>query len=816
MVIVSHWLPDALIALVVALGVVIGLGLPLALLLMPRRDWQHKALVAALAIAFGTAAQTAWLFILGSLGQLYIVPILVGLLIAGLIAWVGAGVKRRRTQASPVRQQPFTLIEKTLLVGMMAGVIGAWIATSYWPFSAYDTLWVYGYQARLYTLTHEIPSSLGYYPQYIQLQYAFYQIVLGAVNDHYARVVVLLMHVGSILAAYVLGSRLFESRRMGIVSASLWAFYPHVGLWAQMGDLEIPVTFLFTLASALFLWAWFAPQHEARRYALLAGLVFGIAMWTKPTAGAFVWGVVLLVALELVRVRGNLRLFWPRLQLAAITGLASIPLGAVWYVRNALLGHPVIDYPHISWLSLARRSGDLFGWVLLALVLLSVWAWLSPRNRFIPHQKIALSLGTLLALAGTLPSMPWVNPARLDPPVSYLLPLEWALLAAGIACVAWALWPLRQRMVVQKLSLAWVLALPYFLTWFYGYSYHYRLSFAIVPLLALPTVWLLTNWPLPVMRPVTLRLAAALLIVIGCLWALIPLTSFGTEGSLEHLWNGQYADDEAKYLKTNPSLMIVTQTLREYEARTGTPFRLIAPGEQQLRFFFPLGIMDNITVPTRLDELRGATHYLYGSHASWRYRDESIVSTDNQLVSALGRTDLMTRTAYHTDATFRYELYELMLDAWDTRPTINNTVKSIVVFDGFAQLLGWENTATDFQGQTIFFNILWQTLAETDTDATLVFELINNETNGIAYTWRKRVMPHEHGDYATTLWQPDEYVLFKDKLIIPPADGRLLPRGARYTLQLRLVDPNDQPVPLMMDGLPAAAYAFSQIFTYGG
>ena len=32
-----------------------------------------------------------------------------------------------------------------------------------------------------------------------------------------------------------------------------------------------------------------------------------------------------------------------------------------------------------------------------------------------------------------------------------------------------------------------LLALPYFVTFFYSYSYHYRLGFAIVPLVCLPT-----------------------------------------------------------------------------------------------------------------------------------------------------------------------------------------------------------------------------------------------------------------------------------------------------------------------------------------
>ncbi|MFN8376375.1 MAG: hypothetical protein U0694_26325 [Anaerolineae bacterium] len=107
-----------------------------------------------------------------------------------------------------------------------------------------------------------------------------------------------------------------------------------------------------------------------RRYALLAGLTFGVAMWTKPTAGAFAWGVMLLTAFELLRLRFNWRAWWPRFEVALITGLACIPLGGMWYLRNILLGHPPLVFPEPFWLTQAARSGLEFSFPLLALVTL--------------------------------------------------------------------------------------------------------------------------------------------------------------------------------------------------------------------------------------------------------------------------------------------------------------------------------------------------------------------------------------------------------------------------------------------------------------
>ena len=166
-----------------------------------------------------------------------------------------------------------------------------WFVVAYWPFTAYDALWVYGYEGRLYALLGYIPKTIGYYPQFLALQYTYAQ--LGGINDHMARAVLPFLHIGSILATYVLGSRLIN-RRTGIIAAAIWALYPSVGEWSRAGDLEIPLAFAFTLAAAFFLLAW--TGHEPRRrYALIAGVLLGVGLWIKPTMGAFILGIGLMV-----------------------------------------------------------------------------------------------------------------------------------------------------------------------------------------------------------------------------------------------------------------------------------------------------------------------------------------------------------------------------------------------------------------------------------------------------------------------------------------------------------------------------------------
>jgi hypothetical protein len=111
------------------------------------------------------------------------------------------------------------------------------------------------------------------------------------------------------------------------------------------------------------------------------------ALWTKPTGGAGA-GVMLAVAgygvweakrtfttegTEKKKKRffpfsfWNLRAlrdlcgesgFCPKFRIALITGIASAPLGAMWYVRNLALGHAAVDFPADYWHNFAQRSGQ--------------------------------------------------------------------------------------------------------------------------------------------------------------------------------------------------------------------------------------------------------------------------------------------------------------------------------------------------------------------------------------------------------------------------------------------------------------------------
>ena len=824
------WMTSTLAALPALLWVIFGVGLPWALVALPRRDWTDRVLVVILALAFGPMLLTAWMFILGTLSANVDGPPLLrlDLTLAGtvVLAIIGAALAWRKYKTPhPLTPSPLDgegeqsnrpsycalAFDEKLVIGLIvAALVLRFLSIAFWPFMAYDALWVFGYEGRLYTLLGEIPNHIDYYPQFMPLQYTFAQLAVGGINDHAARAVLLFTHVGSIMAVYVLGSRLFK-RRVGIIAAALWALYPHVGEWARFGDLEIPVTFLFTASAAFFLMAWTQNEYR-RRYAVIAGLLFGAAMWTKPTAGAFIWGVLLLLAVELVRVRFDWNRWRPRFEVAVITGLACVPLGAVWYVRNLLLGHNPIDFPTGFWLTQAARSGSEFGWPLLGLLALMVYVYARPADQR-PSVRGGL-IGLALVLAGLLPSM--IDPHRMGI-------IEWALLAAGVVVVWRTLWPglsndiaregLRPSPTVGQDTIGWalLLALPYFVTWFYSYSYHYRLSFTIVPLLLLPTAVFVNAWLTPERirtwaQPVRWVYATAL---IGIALPGVMSTLHDSGAGWDWLWSGELTDDFSKYSSGNEALMWVVDGLQKYvDEHPGEKLVVSAPGVERLPFFFPLADIRVDETPTHWSQLDGVTYFI-DSHPEGTGAYGGL--PENQVIAGLSLATedpqdiedgqaILRKAWWKDDGFFSYAVYELHVDRRLRMPSVGAPVEADVQFGDFARYLGFSVGGDTFwPGRRIILKLYWEVTAPTDRDYTLYIHLRDREGQPQA-TWDGPVTRTKDGNYYTTaVWEPGEYII-DQRILVLPEDAQI-PPGDDYNLIIGFYDrQTGERVPLTIDG----------------
>ena len=802
-----YWLETTLAATPAFAGVFLGLGLPWALVALPRRQWRDWPAALCLAFAFGPALLTAWMFVLGTLGAAFDTALLRADLVlvgaAGLAVegWALVWLRRRPpadSRAAP--RQPLAWDERLLLALIAAALVVRWFAIAYWPFTAYDALWVYGYEGRLYTLVGRIPHTIGYYPQFLPLQFAFGQLIAGSIDDHAARAGLIFIHVGTILAAYTLGARLFN-RRVGLFTAALWALYHHVGAWARFGDLEIPLTFLFTAAAAFFLSAW-TDRGSRRRDAVIAGLLLGIALWTKPTAGAFVWGVLLLAALDLVRVRFDWRAWRLRLEVALLTGLAAAPLGGVWYIRNVLLGHNAVDFPPGFWLTQAARSGAEFGWPLLGLLAFMAFAYFGPLEAC-PNRRAGLA-GLALVLAALLPSISF--PRRMGA-------VEWALLAAGGIVLHRAFvrcdgWPPAVRAWMQRVGWAQALALPYFVTWFYSYSYHYRLSFAIVPLLMLPTTAALGGWltaEKAVRWRVLRRLAwGAALVALALPSIAAPLYDAGA--GWDWLWTGKLPDDDARYRSGNAALMAVVDGLRAYQAEHGVAPVVTAPGVLRLPFFFPTADIRVNDAPTRLRELDGVIYFVEGEPEGTGAYD-SVPLTRNQVLGALaqGQTtvpNIARRAWWHDDGIFRYVVYELHTERRFQEPDVYHDPAEPVIFGDTFRFRGHGIGADTFwPGRPVYLQLYWETLRPPDRDY-MIYVHLRDAGGQVRAAWDGPVTSSADGRYYSTLaWEPGEFVI--DERLLRLSEGQAQP-GEGYSIVVGFYDLlTNERLPVTVGGAPA-------------
>jgi hypothetical protein len=817
---IPDWLLPTFLLAPALLWMFLGVGLPWSLALLPRADWRRLITVLAVAVALGPALTTSAMFLIGTFGRFSVANVLGA---SALVAGVGAALALRNWAASPPAHVggegsqdsagAVNLIDWALALAIVVAVLFRFWNTAYWPYTTYDEFWVYGYNAKIFMLKGAIPPSLGYYPQLVPLAYTYSQLMWGALNDHAARTVVPVFALGSALMAYVLGARLFN-RRVGLLTAAIWMLYPQHAAWNQFGDLEVPVTLYFTGTAAFFTLGW---RERSRRYLVLSGLLMGAALWTKPTAGALIESAALIgvvsAAWWLARRKGEQLTALFRLEgfrAVTLALLVAVPMGGMWYVRNIVYGHPPLVFPAGYWQLMAQRSGQELGWPLLiagaaTLILLA------------RRQRPATALvGLLLIAAGSLPSaFGWRLPTygELSQMVigavptttpTYLSVVEAVVIAFGMALLAWAAIPIWRKMPIPLRHTDLLLGafiLPYFVTWFWSYSYHYRLSFAIVPLMivllsALAEI-LLRTWT----RCAKPRIWAASAIIL----ALALPGWLAALSGLESAITGSLPTDHAKMAQGNAALIGLVDYLQDrrdpnrYPLKLDRPMRVAAPGELRLPFFFPTDDIRTADVtrgedfPTLLDQIADVDYFVDSSVGQRLYIEYG--KRYNQILASLTRfPEVMQRLYTIDDHNFRFSAYRVDNAARFKKPTPNGVLDAQI--GDFALLSGYDlSTAQTTPGGSAYLTLWWQALRPADLDYSVFVHLWDPTARRLIASWGGEPVsggwsvwsgvPGEHFSvaYHTRLWQAGETIKDEWKLTIPD-----VPTG-NYELRAGLYDP---------------------------
>jgi hypothetical protein len=493
----------------------------------------------------------------------------------------------------------------------------------------------------------------------------------------------------------------------------------------------------------------------------------------------------------------------------------AAPVGSVWYIRNLLLGHNPIDFPTGFWLTQAARSGAEFGWPLLAVLAMLAYLFFGPQRAHPDGRGSAIGLA--LVLAGLLPSI--ISPHRMGA-------LEWLALAAGSVLLLTTLrtyaqqhWSEATQSVVIRVGWLLALALPYFVTWFYSYSYHYRLSFPIVPLLLMPTAVILACW-LRTEQVASWRKSLRAAYSVGLILLSLPGVFLALEdqnAGWNWLWKNKLPDDFARYQSGNAALMAVVEGLQEYRDTHETPMVVAAPGIKRLPFFFPQDAIRVDDVPKQLSELAGVTYFVYGEPES-EGAYEGTALQQNQVISALSlagyhgdENAAIRRAWWNDDGIFNYNVYELHLERRFVEPYIDSALEETVVFGGFARFLGHDIGGLElWPGRRVILHIYFQVLAPPPEDYMIYLHLRRGDDDQTAWTtWDGPVTNSDDGRYYSTLvWEPGEYISDERILDIPPTE---IPPGDGYRLVIGMYDlQTGERVPVTVNGQPAGdGYSFN-------
>lgn len=745
----------------------LGIGLPWAFAILPRRDWHDWATVAAVGLALGPLLGTTWLFFLGTFGRFTWFTALMGTLI---ISGVGAAIAWPRrlegvVDLPPSEKAPFRALSITLWIMIGVGLLASAWDTAFWPFLRYDTLWTFGYNAKIFIIEGYIPRSIDYYPQLVPLTFTFGQLSWGGVDDHAARAAVPWFILSSTMAAYLLGWRVYGQRLVGLLTAALWLLSPAALVWSSSGDLEHVVALYFTLATVFFILAW---RTLDWRYMVLSGLMAGGAMWTKPTAGAYVLGVgvVMVVALLYAYRYHQWAWFRQRLQLTMVSIAVAAPLAGMWYIRNILLGHRWTNLPAAYWQDFAQRSGLQFQWlwIIAGLVVVGLVGAAYRRRDWqgavLPCVAFALMSLAVLPTMLIIPFHEWsrvtawaaINGIR-EPQRSMTL-LEGGLLVVGVALLlkqGWHLWQQLATGYQQAVLLTIGIGLPFFAVYFWSFSYHYRLGLTITPLLQAPIAALLVALVVPTLSQNQLRRIATVVVVV---MLSLPSWVATTYHTALNTFNETGVDtDREKYAYANPSLMQTVTVLEAYAAEQGTThLRILAPGENRLSFYFPDWIINDKLIPTDVVDLDGYDVFInysggflwsaYGlipnqvwawTRLAWVYPLPPIGETwafDGPYGQPIARVLKPIFTPID-DGRQRHELYAVNVEAAFAEVLPENPLTD-VVFGNTVQLLGYDLPTRTFQrGQTLTLKLYWRGITPPATDYSVFVHLIDRETGEI-------------------------------------------------------------------------------------
>jgi hypothetical protein len=306
--------------------------------------------------------------------------------IISITGWiVGRGSAAQRPDRSTSSEWRVVRMAVLAIIGGIIGLI--LFNAAYWPFGIDDAVTIYATFGKAIANSGQLPHGILYetYPMLVPIWYAFIYQASGSINEHLAALIPAILSVGVIGIAYILGRDLYN-RATGLTAALLIAITPMVSHWASTGYVDLPSGFFYGMV-AVFILRWH--RYHIGSDALLAGIMAGLAAWTKNSGLLIVFSLVGWIIYVAIFHRGTTsRSLLPQV---LIMGISALAVAGPWYIRNLMMANLLV--PPTIWIGDAQRTVlNLFpyatnisyfvvGPIFTAGFLFTIWRFLKSRGK---------------------------------------------------------------------------------------------------------------------------------------------------------------------------------------------------------------------------------------------------------------------------------------------------------------------------------------------------------------------------------------------------------------------------------------------------
>ncbi len=388
-----------------------------------------------LTIGLSLGALTLWMLAVG----LWRINVWVALAFP-LVAIISPLSAQRPLSAIKIKNSVLSVfsVVNTFLLALRRGNLKSWLVlaglialavvlgqATYYPFTGDDEISRYAYYARLIFTQGNIGADVRGYPMLMALSYAYVFFVTGQLAEQLARLIPVLLSASTVIATAALGRRWFGARG-GWAAAFMLIATPLYLYWSPDGYVDIPTALYFVLG-AYAADVWLAGRQL--RWAALAGVCAGLALWTKQAGFAMLPSLGLVFAWGMAGDWfGGKRESTARAARDGLIALAAaFIVGGLWYLRNVY---------YDGWGSAIPDPGAFY------------------------TQQADRSLTMLIPFVGQFRAFGiFASPL-------YIIGLTW-----GLAKIKQAAWPL-------------IWGLPYTLLWWWLYSYDPRFLLTVLPFYA--------------------------------------------------------------------------------------------------------------------------------------------------------------------------------------------------------------------------------------------------------------------------------------------------------------------------------------------